>query len=63
MSTPVVDQDVHHLDGDAAPAEGLGRDGADPLPIVARSGLLVRRARALGLTRRFARDGLPLAIG
>lgn len=30
---------------------------------LARSGLLVRRARAPGLMRRLARDGLPLAIG
>jgi MATE family multidrug resistance protein len=30
---------------------------------LARSGLLVRRARVPGLTRRLARDGLPLAIG
>ncbi len=30
---------------------------------LARSGLLVRRARVPGLTRRLARDGLPLGIG
>jgi MATE family multidrug resistance protein len=30
---------------------------------LARSGLLVRRARARGLTRRLAWDGLPLGIG
>jgi multidrug resistance protein, MATE family len=30
---------------------------------LARSGLLVRRAPAPGLTRRLARDGLPLGIG
>ena len=30
---------------------------------LARSGLLVRRAPAKGLTRRLARDGLPLGIG
>jgi MATE family multidrug resistance protein len=56
--------------------EGLGLLGAGLASVIAdglaltlavvwlaRSGLLVRRARAKGLTRRLARDGLPLGIG
>ncbi len=56
--------------------EGLGLLGAGLASVIAdglalgialawlaRSGLLVRRARAPGLTRRLARDGLPLGIG
>ena len=56
--------------------EGLGLLGAGLASVIAdglalaiaitwlaRSGLLVRRAPAKGLTRRLARDGLPLGIG
>jgi multidrug resistance protein, MATE family len=42
-------------------ADGLALSLA--LAWLARSGLLARRARAKGLTRRLARDGLPLGIG
>jgi multidrug resistance protein, MATE family len=42
-------------------ADGLAL--AIALAWLARSGLLVRRARARGLTRRLAWDGLPLGIG
>jgi multidrug resistance protein, MATE family len=56
--------------------DGLGLLGAGLASVIAnglaltlavvwlgRSGLLVRRARVPGLTRRLARDGLPLGIG
>jgi multidrug resistance protein, MATE family len=65
-----------HADLGVGGWEGLGLLGAGLASVIAdgvalgwrwlwlaRSGLLVRRARAPGLTRRLARDGLPLAIG